>query len=509
MRTKTFQNWLLIVAAIALFFTSHIKAQVTIGSENAPKPFSILELTTQKKDGGLRLPQLTTEERDTVRTKFDESPETALAAEGLVIFNKTTNCLEFWNGKDWVSLCANAKFDPSTFPPGEGTMAGRTCFDIAYSNSGGVCGSVEGRTWKADFTTPANTQVYTFTALAPVSNVRFAYVESSSGAGKIVKSLTANDDYSGDNLSGPFSATLVYKESLNSDARGLGSANALTVAIYAIYNDSPDGKGTDKAVELTAFIKDCNCCGAMTVSGEWLNFMCHNLGADYTIDPFTWDNSKGDTDGSDVKGDLYQWGRNTDGHEKRNSPDTDGPLPGPVAGEFIVDRRGGSFLNWLEPKNDLLWSETVRTDNDPCPSGWKVPTDEQWMSIFRSQVFTDDDFDKNPDHATANQWIWTGNGFKIGSESKGFLLYLPAAGTRSGNASTGVSNVGLTGQMGFYWSSSTWTNPALSYTLSEEDNKSSFYLYFEYDENNSRYRSVSDDYYCRSCGNSVRCVEDK
>ena len=501
MKLKKNQIYLSTLLVMAMFFAMPLKAQVNIGSQENPKPFSILELSTEILKGGLRLPQLNTEDRD----KLVTAPNTV--ASGLVIYNLDTDCLEFWNSEKWVSMCADAKINPATFPPGAGTMAGRSCFDIAYSNSGGVCGSIEGRTWKIDFTTPANTQVYTFTALAPVSNVRFAYVESSSGTGKIVKSLTANDDYSGDNLSGPFSATLVYKESLNSDARGLGSANALTVAIYAIYNDSPDGKGTDKAVELTAFIKDCNCCGAMTVSGEWLNFMCHNLGADYTLDPFTGDNSKGDTDGSDIKGDLYQWGRNTDGHEKRNSPDIVGPLSGPVAGEFILDTRPdhANQPDWLEPKNDLLWSETVRTDNDPCPSGWKVPTIEQWLSIFCGQNgFIDWPVNKNSANATANQWIWTGNGFKIGSENKGFLLYLPAAGTRAYDSTLGYSTLRQTGETGYYWSSSTWTNPALAY-LPEEKNAGSFYFLVSLATN----MGIFNDYYCRACGNSVRCVEDK
>jgi len=95
-----------------LFFASPLKSQVTIGSLDPPQPFSILELTTKNHDGGLRLPLLSTEERDNLNLKDLVDPE-AEAAEGLVIFNTTTNCLEFWNGEKWISMCSDVMPDCS------------------------------------------------------------------------------------------------------------------------------------------------------------------------------------------------------------------------------------------------------------------------------------------------------------------------------------------------------------------------------------------------------------
>jgi len=95
-----------IFLAIASFLILPVKAQVTIGSEDVPMDFSILELTTKQMTGGLRLPQLTTSERDTYITPLLIS-NTDGAAEGLVIYNTTTNCLEIWNGYDWISLCSS------------------------------------------------------------------------------------------------------------------------------------------------------------------------------------------------------------------------------------------------------------------------------------------------------------------------------------------------------------------------------------------------------------------
>ena len=98
-----------------MFFALPVKAQVKIGENSSPAPFSILELVS--KNSGLRLPQLTTEERDNVATQWkapNADPDVVKAAEGLVIYNKTNNCLEFWNGEDWISLCAGAEVDRNT-----------------------------------------------------------------------------------------------------------------------------------------------------------------------------------------------------------------------------------------------------------------------------------------------------------------------------------------------------------------------------------------------------------
>jgi len=118
--------------------TSPVKAQVTIGDNVTPHKFSILELTTENKDGGLRLPQLTTEERDELN--FASNPD---AAQGLVIYNKTTNCLEFWNGNEWISLCSDARVDCSSIVfPSLGSSytfcSGATFADLTTSAGGNV-----------------------------------------------------------------------------------------------------------------------------------------------------------------------------------------------------------------------------------------------------------------------------------------------------------------------------------------------------------------------------------
>ena len=94
-------------AILALFvYCGSLQAQVTIGSSLPPQDFSILELVST--DRGLRLPRLTTVQRNDIDASGND------LANGLVIYNITTNCTEYWNGTKWVSLCtgtADITFD--------------------------------------------------------------------------------------------------------------------------------------------------------------------------------------------------------------------------------------------------------------------------------------------------------------------------------------------------------------------------------------------------------------
>lgn len=72
-------------------------------------------------------------------------------------------------------------------------------------------------------------------------------------------------------------------------------------------------------------------------------------------------------------GDLYQWGRLADGHQKRTSLTTttlsNSDRPG--HGRFITVSSG--LLDWRTPQNDFLW-QGVSGTNNPCPDGFRLPT---------------------------------------------------------------------------------------------------------------------------------------
>ena len=88
---------------------SALFGQVTIGKNEEPKPYSVLELYGQYETGsygGLRLPQLTTPQRDALVLDAE--------APGLMIFNSTTECMEMWNGAKWISFCDDAGGESGT-----------------------------------------------------------------------------------------------------------------------------------------------------------------------------------------------------------------------------------------------------------------------------------------------------------------------------------------------------------------------------------------------------------
>ena len=168
-------------------------------------------------------------------------------------------------------------------------------------------------------------------------------------------------------------------------------------------------------------------------------------------------------------GGYYQWGRKGDGHEQptSNTTYTLSTTDNPPHGDFI--RASGFPDDWRTPQNDNLWG-AVKTDNDPCPAGWRVPTKSEFQSLINtSQSFI---------ALNGVSGCFFGDG--------GQRLFLPAAGRRFG----GVYGFNDVGNLGCYWSSSC----------------SDFFAYeahYYYSGN-----MMSEDICFRSAGQSVRCVAE-
>jgi uncharacterized protein (TIGR02145 family) len=75
-------------------------------------------------------------------------------------------------------------------------------------------------------------------------------------------------------------------------------------------------------------------------------------------------------------GDLYQWGRRSDGHQCRTSATTSTLTSSdqPGQGDFILSP--STPYDWRSPKNDNLW-QGVNGVNNPCPSGYRIPTETE------------------------------------------------------------------------------------------------------------------------------------
>jgi uncharacterized protein (TIGR02145 family) len=97
-------------------------------------------------------------------------------------------------------------------------------------------------------------------------------------------------------------------------------------------------------------------------------WMDRNLGA-----------SRAATSSTDTQayGDLYQWGRGADGHEKRNSSTTTtlSDSDTPNHGNFILAPNVPT--DWRSPHNNNLW-QGLNGVNNPCPVGYRIPTDVEW-----------------------------------------------------------------------------------------------------------------------------------
>ena len=130
----------------------------------------------------------------------------------------------------------------------------------------------------------------------------------------------------------------------------------------------------NKVVVIPLVSDDCNCNNIQTVTSAGQVWMDRNLGA------FRVAQSQDDYQ---AYGWLYQWGRLADGHETRSSPTTitlsSGDIPG--HGDFITT--SSSPYDWRDGQNDNLW-QGVSGTNNPCPAGFRLPTESEWETEMNS-----------------------------------------------------------------------------------------------------------------------------
>lgn len=192
------------------------------------------------------------------------------------------------------------------------------------------------------------------------------------------------------------------------------------VRAYAV-NDQGTAYGTEISFNTQALATDQ--VYNATTGRVWMD---RNLGADQVATA---------TNDASAYGDLYQWGREKDGHQKRTSDTTitisDSDTPG--HNQFIVNPNAP--MDWRYPQNDNLW-QGVDGINNPCPPGFRVPTASEWHSEVQS---------------------WSSNDNNGAMQS---VLKLPAGGHRYQNS----GSIGNVGTYGNYWSSTTdGTNARLLY----------------------------------------------
>ena len=83
-------------------------------------------------------------------------------------------------------------------------------------------------------------------------------------------------------------------------------------------------------------------------------------------------------------GKLYQWGRKYGQGYSADSDSEPMTYPGPVSAVVGQDASMAGYFftgssDWIDTHDDSMWNSgtedsPVRTVNDPCPNGWRVPT---------------------------------------------------------------------------------------------------------------------------------------
>lgn len=169
----------------------------------------------------------------------------------------------------------------------------------------------------------------------------------------------------------------------------------------------------------------------------WLN---NNLGADYTnTQSPSFNIAKQAASAVDFKafGSLFQWGRKPDGHDliTWTNADTGTGVYGTtnVAADNPANPLFILGADWRQTQSGTLW-QNGSSANNPCPVGFKVPSEAEWQNFFNIAVGT-----AGADAAAASK------------------LALPATGFRNNNF--GTVNSLSAAKSGRYWTSTSPTTP--------------------------------------------------
>jgi uncharacterized protein (TIGR02145 family) len=551
---------------------SSLSAQVTIGADNAPQSFSVLELISGN-DKGLRLPQLTQLQRDTldgttasvggsasmIASASTFAAEKTGKAMGLTIFNTTTLCVETWNGTTWIKECAASVPPFAPVASAQTLCSGATVADL-------VATAEPGHTLKWYNVATGGSPLASGTALADgnyyVSQTNSSGLESPRTPVVITITMTicplAASAY---NIFSPVSVMYTYqyqdltlykgvttggdadsfkwyvkKKGVAGDGTVIPSATSSTYRVPSNYRNSNDtliftceytnpASTPQKISTEIEFIK-LNEANKIQINGADYYWVELDVPTSNTAPSYS--NAAGklkvlatnlgvETANAADLGDFYQWGRVADGHQTIGwsyeetgtttkirtvafdavttataidkttatyGENTDFPgsflqivKSDALAGKFIITPNPNS--TWQATPSDAdqyIWTTSAysKTANDPCPSGWHVPSTYEWGALVTG-VYTSartykvgDTYNSSTSGSQTDVTVYNtlrhpsadyGSAAHIGgivisqgttAATNASRLFLPAAGFRFGDT-VGAPSDDI-GVAGYYWS---------------------------------------------------------
>jgi uncharacterized protein (TIGR02145 family) len=310
----------IIIAAIIFLSVTNLSAQVTVGSDIAPTRAALLDLKTRQingipaagadqdnyttKTGGLLLPRVVLEGDHSLApflTAEEETDSLKRLLTGLMVYNITTAppslypAVYTWDGGQWKTSETNeVEFLVAASQPAPFTFCedGSEDVTLTFNVNGGV-----------------NPQYQWFQITSTNVHVRVGDTIKTDGIGSGYKTKSLK-----------LGSSILRGVNSTKEARYCG-----LYKFYCVVTDDVGQRVESNTSEVAVG------CGAKNNVGDWLSFMCFNLGADnsstiasqtgyfITFQNDSTSNEHPYTAGEEsLYGSLFQWGRIADGHEKRS-----------------------------------------------------------------------------------------------------------------------------------------------------------------------------------------------